>query len=228
MKISVALAAYKGEKYIKAQLESILPQLAPDSQVVVSDDLPDGKIRDIIASLGDSRVEYVEGASKGVCANFENALRRCTGDVIFLCDQDDCWLPEKVAEVMKAIENGADLVLHDAFVTDADLNVTEPSYFAVHSSNASFVSNIVRNCFVGCCMAFRRELLDFCLPFPADVPMHDWWIALAAMKKHKKVVLLNKSLIYWRRHGETVTGRKNSFAKMLEWRIKIISELIKL
>lgn len=90
MKISVALAAYKGEKYIKAQLESILSQLPPDSQVVVSDDLPDGKILRIIDEIADSRVEYVEGASKGVCANFENALKRCTGDVIFLSDQDDC------------------------------------------------------------------------------------------------------------------------------------------
>lgn len=129
---------------------------------------------------------------------------------------------------MKEFENGAQLVLHDAFVTDAELNITEPSYFAVHSSNASFISNIVRNSFVGCCMAFRRELLDFCLPFPENLPMHDWWIALAAMKKHKKTVLLDKPLIYWRRHGETVTGKASTFAQKLRWRVKIVSDLIKL
>ena len=124
MKISVALAAYNGEKYIGEQIESILPQLGRDDEIVVSDDNPAGKTRAAVEfySAYDGRVRYVEGTGEGVCRNFENAILNCSGDVIFLCDQDDVWLPNKVERVMKAIENGADVVLHDAMMTDGELH----------------------------------------------------------------------------------------------------------
>lgn len=228
MKISVALAAYKGEKYIGEQLNSILLQLPEDGEIIVSDDLPCAGTADVVRSFSDadSRVKYIEGPGKGVCANFENALSACTGDVIFLCDQDDVWLPEKIAHVMAEFEKGADVVLHDALVTDGNLNITEKSFFEVHSSKNGLLNNLVRNSFVGCCMAFRKNILDECLPFPENLPMHDWWIALRAMKSHKKVVLLPEQLIYWRRHEGTVTGNKNSFACQLKWRIRMLLLLI--
>ncbi|MBQ6265652.1 MAG: glycosyltransferase [Clostridia bacterium] len=228
MKISVALAAYKGEKFIGEQIKSILAQLPPDGEIIVSDDLPGGETKQAVsdASGGDSRVKYIEGPGKGVCANFENAIRACSGDVIFLSDQDDVWLPQKINSVMKEFENGADVVLHDAYVTDAQLEIKEESFFAVHSSKSGFAANLVKNSFVGCCMALTKEVADMCLPFPAGLPMHDWWIALLALKRHKKVVLLPERLIYWRRHENTVTGKKNSLAQQLKWRAKMIILLI--
>lgn len=136
MKISVALAAYNGEKYIGEQIESILPQLGRDDEIVVSDDNPAGKTRAAVEfySAYDGRVRYVEGTGEGVCRNFENAILNCSGDVIFLCDQDDVWLPNKVERVMEAIENGADVVLHDAMMTDGELNVTDESFFSLNGS----------------------------------------------------------------------------------------------
>ena len=228
MKISVALAAYKGERFIGEQIKSILAQLPSDGEIVVSDDLPGGETKQAVyaASDGDSRVKYIEGPGKGVCANFENAMRACTGDIIFLSDQDDVWLPNKINSVMKEFENGADVVLHDAFVTDANLEIKEESFFSVHSSKSGLAANLVKNSFVGCCMAFTKEVAEMCLPFPENLPMHDWWIALFALKKHKKVVLLPEQLIYWRRHENTVTGRKNSLAQQMKWRAKMIMLLI--
>ena len=229
MKISVALAAYKGEQYIAEQLESILSYLGKNDEIIVSDDYPQGKTRGTVAEfqVKDKRIRYVEGEGKGVVKNFENALKACTGDVIFLCDQDDVWLSRKVELVMNEISNGADLVLHDASVTDADLNVTEPSFFAVHGSNASLSKNLVRNSFVGCCMAFNRKVLEASLPFPKDLAMHDWWIALVALKKKFNVVLLNEPLIKWRRHGGTVTGGKTGIMQKIMWRVNIILSLAK-
>ena len=230
MKISVALAAYKGEQYISEQIDSILSQLGENDELIISDDYPDGKTRDIIFGYQskDKRIRYIEGEGKGVVRNFENALRACSGDVIFLSDQDDVWMPDKVKLVMKEISGGADLVLHDASVTDSGLNVTEPSYFAVHGSNASFPGNIARNSFVGCCMAFTKEVLHESLPFPEALPMHDWWIALVAMKKKRKVVLLSEPLIKWRRHSETVTGRKTSLLQKIMRRVNILLSLVKI
>ena len=227
MKISVALAAYKGEQYIAEQVQSIMSELGENDELIISDDFPEGKtfgeVEELIAK--DKRIKYIKGPHKGVISNFENALSACTGDVIFLSDQDDVWLKGKVKAVTDEIRNGADLVLHDASVADAHLNVTEPSFFSVHGSNASFIKNIMRNSFVGCCMAFTREVMLESLPFPGKLPMHDWWIALNAMKRKRKIVLLNQPLILWRRHGDNVTGGKTSAMQKIVWRIRIILSL---
>lgn len=230
MKISVALAAYKGEQYIAEQIESILCQIGDDDEIIVSDDYPEGKTRDIVLNLAskDKRIRYIEGEGKGVVKNFENALRNCKGDVIFLCDQDDVWLPGKVESIMNEIRNGASLVLHDASVTDADLNITDESYFSSHGSNASLIGNMIKNSFVGCCMAFTKELMLETLPFPKKLPMHDWWIALVALKKSRKTVLLRKPFILWRRHGDNVTGKKTSFVQKIAWRLRIVSSLARI
>lgn len=227
MKISVALAAYNGEKYIAGQIDSILCQLGSGDELIISDDNPAGGTKAAVLAFDDPRIKYIEGRSEGVVANFENALKACTGDIIFLCDQDDVWMPDKVSSVLAEFEKGADIVLHDARVTDADLNTIEPSFFAVHGSNVSFLKNLIRNSFVGCCMAFTREVLEISLPFPGKLPMHDWWIALAAMKQGKKAVLLNKPLICWRRHGDNVTGGKTAAFQKLRWRIDMLSALLK-
>lgn len=230
MKISVALAAYKGEQYISEQIDSILSQLGENDELIISDDYPEGKTREIVLGYQseDKRVRYIEGEGRGVVRNFENALRACTGDIIFLADQDDVWMPDKVESIMEEISNGADLVLHDAYVTDSDLNITEPSYFKIHGSNASFFGNIARNSFVGCCMAFTKQAMLDSLPFPKALAMHDWWIALVALKKKRNIVLLSKPLIKWRRHSATVTGGKTSLFQKIKWRVNILLALNKI
>lgn len=230
MKISVALAAYKGEKYIAEQLDSILSQLGENDEIIVSDDYPQGKTREIVTNYQsrDKRIRYIEGKGEGVVKNFENAMKACTGDVIFLSDQDDVWMPDKVESIMKEFQNGADLVLHDAAVTDAALNITEPSFFAVHGSNASFSRNLLRNSFVGCCMAFGRQTMLDSLPLPKELAMHDWWIALVALKKKRNVVLLKKTLIKWRRHSETVTGGKTGLWQKISWRVNMLLSLARI
>lgn len=225
MKISVALAAYNGEKYIAGQISSILPQLGENDEIIISDDNPCGGTKAAVEAFGDPRIRYIEGPGKGVVKNFENALLSCTGDYIFLCDQDDVWMPDKVEKVLAEFKNGAELVLHDAVITDADLEPIGSLAFAVHGANDSFAKNLIKNTFVGCCMAFTAPLLRETLPFPGNIPMHDWWIALAAMKRGRKVVLLCEPLIKWRRHGENVTGGKTSFGQKLRWRLSLISSL---
>ena len=114
--VSVVLAAYKGEKYIAAQIESIISQLGENDELIISDDYPLGKTRDAVSDLieNDERIVYIEGPQKGVIKNFEYAISKARGDYIFLADQDDVWLDGKISTVMSELENGADLVLHNA------------------------------------------------------------------------------------------------------------------
>lgn len=227
-KISVALAAYKGEDFIGEQLDSILSQLAPSDEVVISDDFPQGKTREIVAALAenDSRIRYVEGPAKGLIMNFENAINNCTGDYIFLADQDDVWLPDKVEKVTEKLEAGADLVLHNAMVTDGKLKIQDTSFFKSHGTKTGYLNNLVKNSYMGCCMAFRKSLCKKIMPFPQNLPMHDQWIGLIA-EKTGKVCLVEKPLILYRRHGNNVSGGQTSLKQKIMWRISIAQEIKK-
>ena len=225
--ISVALAAYEGERYIEEQLRSILPQLSENDEIIVSDDKPGGMTEKIVRRIAaeDPRVVYVQGHGKGVAANFVNAIRHCKGDKIYLCDQDDVWLPDKVQRVTEAFDSGATLVLHNAYVTDEELNIKETSFFALRGSRPGLLHNLVKNSYMGCCMAFDRELLKKIMPMPKAVPMHDQWIGLIG-EIYGKPAFLDVPLLHYRRHEGNVTGGKTETRKKLQWREYLIKKLI--
>lgn len=225
MKVSVALAAYNGEKYIKEQLDSILSQLRRDDEVVVSDDNPSGGTKAVLDSINDPRIKYIEGPGKGVIMNFENAIKHTTGDVIFLSDQDDIWLPGKVIAVCEEIKSGALCVLHDAKVTDENLKVIDESFFKVNGSAKGYWKNIKKNSYMGCCMAFDAKMKEYILPFPKNLPMHDQWIGLKA-EKNGEVSFIDTPYLLYRRNSDSLTGNPTSLSQKIKWRISILKDTI--
>lgn len=207
MRISVAMAAYNGGQYIEEQLQSVLSQIGEDSEVIVSDDGSTDNTRDIVLGIAaeDVRVRLVDGPQKGLIKNFENALSLCSGDYIFLCDQDDIWHADKVETVLESFENGADLVLHDAQMVDDEKHMIAASFFAWRGVRTGFAANMIKNSYIGCCMAFRKSILTLALPFPDEIPMHDQWLGLLAEKKGV-VKLEERVLLDYRRHEGTATG----------------------
>lgn len=226
--ISVVLAAYKGEKYILEQVNSILAQLGENDELIISDDYPQGETYSALSSIinSDCRVKYIHGRGKGLIKNFENAIEYSRGDVIFLSDQDDIWLDGKVQAVMCEFGQGADVVLHNATITDAELNPTGETAFGLNSTRVGTIRNLIKNSYQGCCMAFRKELKQYILPFPDDIPMHDQWIGLMG-EKYGKVHLINQPYILYRRHGENVSGNSSSLLQKIKWRADIIGCLIR-
>ena len=89
--VSVALAAYNGEKYLHRQIQSILEQLKEDDELVISLDPSQDQSEELIRSFHDPRIKLLKGPGKGLIKNFENALLHTRNDVIFLSDQDDIW-----------------------------------------------------------------------------------------------------------------------------------------
>lgn len=119
------------------------------------------------------------------------------------------------------------LVLHDACVTDADMHPLEPSFFAVHGSKPGFGANLIRNSFMGCCMAFRRELCGAILPLPEGIPMHDQWIGLIATRLGR-VVFLEEPLLFYRGHGGNVSRVvKLRFPRSCSWRLSLVNQLLR-
>ena len=216
MKISVLIAAYNGEMYIAKQLESVLSQLGADGEVIISDDNPSGGTYAAIKPfLDDKRIRYVHGPAKGVDANKEFLLRECTGDVAFLCDQDDVWLDCKVERVMSAIEGGACCVLHNAYITDENLNKSGRTLFEDRGAKTGILHNIIKNCYTGACMALTRQ---------AFTAMHDQWLGLVS-EKVGRVELIDEPLLLYRRNPGSMTGGRTSLMQKIRWRISIVRSI---
>ena len=227
MKISVAMASYEGKKYIAEQIESILKNLKEKDELVISDDGSKDGTREVIGSFKDERIKLVEGPKKGIKQNFGNAIAHCSGDVIFLADQDDIWKSNKVAEVMKVFEDKeVACVVHDCEVFDSESGeVIYPSFFEWRGSKAGKLKNIWKNSYIGCCMAFRAEMKKYILPIPDELEMHDQWIGILA-EKHGKSVFLPKVLLRYRRHGGNNSEMKrHGLVKMIRNRVVLMMKL---
>jgi len=203
--ISVCLTTHNGQAYVLDQLQSILPQLAGGDEVIVSDDASRDDTLALIDALGDPRIRIIRHtAHLGATQNFFCALSQARGDIIFLSDQDDVWLPDKVSESV-ALLGRYELVVSDARVTDAALREIAPSLFELVRSRAGLVYNIIRCTFYGSGMAFRRSLWDAAQPLPRGrYVAHDWWLGLIASLRGE-VCFYPKPLYLYRRHSDTVT-----------------------
>ena len=226
MKISVAMAYYNGGTYIEEQMESILSQLGEKDELIVSVDGASDGSKPLLLKMADidKRIRVIKGPGKGVVKNFENAIRHCTGDIIYLSDQDDIWKPDKVEKVNAAFKNPeVKAVLHNAEIVDENgIPTGAASLFAVRGSRTGILKNLIKNSYVGCCMAFRKELVPVICPIPKEMYMHDYWIGTAA-EYMGKVCLLDEPLIGYRRHSSNVTQMTHgSVGFMVKKRVDII------
>ncbi|EOH92728.1 hypothetical protein UAW_02767 [Enterococcus haemoperoxidus ATCC BAA-382] len=230
--ISVCIATYNGEKYLEEQLDSILPQMDSCDELIISDDGSKDTTLDIIKRYiaQDHRIKFFRGPGKGVIANFEFAINQSQGEFIFLADQDDVWLPEKVQTTLDffAAQPKIDLVISDLVIVNEHLEVIEPSYFEYRKVRLGFLHNIVKNKYIGAGMAFRSRLKTRILPIPAKVPMHDMWIGLIAAYRNKSALIPQKLTLY-RRHSNNASeiNTKASFFQQLKWRCAISYVLFK-
>jgi glycosyltransferase involved in cell wall biosynthesis len=211
-KISVCIATYNGSKYIRRQLDTILQQLPGDYEVIISDDSSTDNTLDIVKSYNNSHIIILPNQKfRNPIYNFENALKHASGDVIFLSDQDDIWQPTKVEKALAALNN-CDIVLSDCSIIDAEGKVIEESFFKINGSGRGFFKNLWKNSYLGCCLAFRKDVLKKATPFPKDIPMHDWWLGIIS-ETFYRITIINEQLISYRRHGvnATPTGEVSNF-----------------
>lgn len=227
-KISVAMATYNGEKYIKEQIETILKNLNDNDELVISDDGSSDMTVEIIKSFNDKRIKLIDGPKKGLKQNFNNAIKNTSGDIIFLSDQDDVWMENKVDKIVECFEsNDYILIQHDAIVVDENDNVLFESFAAHRKVKIGIIKNLIKNSYHGCCIAFRKELKNEILPIPDNIYLHDEWIGLVA-ELNGKTYFLNEKLIKYRRHSENNSSFKHlPIKQMLKNRINYAKELVK-
>lgn len=227
--ISVCIATYNGEKYVAEQLESILSQLSEDDEVIVSDDSSSDRTVEIIKSFNDNRIKIFENQKfKSPIFNFENALKYANGEIIVLSDQDDIWKENKIETIKKYMQD-YDVVISDAKIIDEHGKILQESFYKLNGSKSGFIKNIVKNSYLGCAMAFNKKILEKSLPFPKDIPLHDWWIGLIG-EMYGKTYFIEDKLISYRRHGNNAspTGEKSRYSTMrkISFRISLMKNLI--
>lgn len=237
MKISVAMCTYNGEKYIKEQLESILSQTIIPDELVVCDDVSKDKTWMILEEFkkkAQISVRLVRNKTNlGSNQNFAKAISLCTGDIIFLSDQDDIWLPHKVEAMVKVFAAKPDIgmVFSDALVVDQNLKPNPKTlwqYFGVGNKvrkmalEGNLWTILGANSYVtGATMAFRSKLRYLFEPIP-DIWVHDGWITLM-IDLVSRIGLVDETLIMYRQHGTQQIGvplkAKGSFHRAIRKKV---------
>ena len=229
--VSVCIAAYNGQQFIVQQLDSILCQLDNNDEVIISDDGSTDRTIEIIESYKDSRIKLVHNLkSHGVVPNFENALLYTKGDYIFLSDQDDIWMPNKVKLMCEALQKN-NLVICDAEIIDADNKLLYPSFYEIRNSGTGFIKNFAANTYLGCCMAFRKDILAYILPFPKKIIMHDIWIGLC-VELMGTSIFIHQQLVQYRKHSNSVTSTAINMSNIslynqIKYRLYFLKNVIK-
>ncbi|HQV89572.1 MAG TPA: glycosyltransferase family 2 protein [Nitrosomonas sp.] len=225
--LSVAMCTYNGSRYVGIQIDSILRQTTPIDELIVSDDgSTDGTIdiiREKFSGIETPRLILLQGERLGITRNFERALSACNGELLFLCDQDDVWLPKKVETLVHFMDEHPDVLLafSDARLVDAEAHDLGSSQFEmvrlskrlIQSLNGSspLTALLRRNVVTGATVALRRDLLVFAQPF-VNGWLHDEWLAICAAAKGRLGVI-EEPLVQYRQHSNNQCGMRPSGLK---------------
>lgn len=220
--VSVAMATFDGARFLRDQLESIAEQTVAPAELVVCDDGSTDQTLDVIRDFA-ARAPFpvrltVNRQRLGPVKNFERAIAACSGDIIFLADQDDVWKPQKIETILRTLDRDESVagVFTDARIVDRHGAVVAPSLWSHLGFSAAARSEVmagdafdvlvVRNFATGATMAFRARERDLLLPIPDDHAMvHDRWIALL-LAGARRITAIAEPLIDYRAHEDQQIG----------------------
>jgi glycosyltransferase involved in cell wall biosynthesis len=220
-KISIALCAYNGADFLSEQLESFIRQTRLPDELVIGDDHSTDETVKIIERFAKSApfpvFLKVNNKNLGSTKNFENTISRCSGDLIFLSDQDDVWLEEKISRIETSfMKEDASLLFSNAELVDENLKSLGQNLwdltFPENKRKAALEGKLIelllqQNVVTGATTAFRSSLRGTFLPIPVDIPnlIHDGWISLI-LAAGGNIKFIDEPLIKYRQHSNQQLG----------------------
>jgi len=214
--VSIVMATFNGEKYLRKQLDSILNQDYRCLEVIVVDDDSTDSTQAILEeySQRDQRVSYTcADKNAGATASFEQALKLASGEFITFSDQDDVFEIRKISILVEALKANPsrDMAASDLCLIDEAGVVIADSMWSHQrlrvAEGKPFNQLLYMNFVTGCAMMIRRRLLNIALPFPPDCMVHDWWLAVACCSAGGGgLVLVDQPLTLYRQHGSNSIG----------------------
>lgn len=236
MTISVALCTYNGEKYIEEQINSILNQSIAVNEIIVCDDQSTDDTITILEKYATKNPNlfkiYRNEKNLKSIKNFEKAIALCSGDIIFLADQDDVWVPKKVEDYLHHFHENPtiNVLASNGFCIDENSKIHEkysiwdvPEFLKENDIKFDYFKLITfSNIATGASMAFRKKIVSEIIPFPIiDNFNHDEWIAIFS-SKNKSFELLNEKYFYYRIHEQQQIGGV-FFDKNIQEKLKLIN-----
>ena len=210
--ISVVMATYNGERYLRPQLDSILRQLGKDDELIISDNYSSDMTVEIINSYNDERIKLFQitpdkrllktrhGIEKNITNNFENALKHCHGDYIFFADQDDVWKENKISIMLEYLKR-YDLVMSNTTTIDGEDNILLEKLYQRNPLQKGILSFRARGCLLG----MSRKLINAFLPVPKSVVSHDLWAGILAEYMHSYFFIDEPLILHRRNIGNVST-----------------------
>lgn len=227
--VSVLLAAYNGERFIKAQLDSLLSQSLEEMEIVYSDDGSTDETLAILQSYEKEFPQKIRGIygkpAKSAQGNFFKLLTNVTSDYYMLCDQDDIWFPDKAELTLKEMKrmeamekSPAPVLVHsDLSVTDERAHIRHLSlarYQNIAVSDNRFSHYLVENNITGNTIMINQVFKALLSYTPEECVMHDWWLGLLA-SCFGKIAYIDKPLTLYRQHGGNQLGAASGMEQVL-------------
>lgn len=209
--ISIVMATYNGDKFIREQIESIANQSYKKIELIIQDDCSSDETVNIINSQKKEFPIKLEINSKnlGFVNNFEAGLSRAQGEYVALCDQDDIWRSDKLQKLIENIGH-ADLIHSDCQLIGDMGQVLSPTWKHHLTNDLTIKEFFFRNYVTGCTLLFKSELLKRAMPFPKEIEYHDWWLAILALNGNG-IKYLHLPLTKYRQHLNQDTGSGENF-----------------
>ncbi|MBN1757373.1 MAG: glycosyltransferase [Chitinispirillaceae bacterium] len=230
--VEILLPTYNGGRYITGLLESLCNQTYSDFTLITRDDGSSDDTIDRMNSFSShlkiSRIENTDRTNLGAVKSFELLITRSSAELLFFCDQDDLWNPDKIERIVRLYEkkkahsgSGSLLLFSDLSLVDENDTPAGDSFCEVNSVNTACIDDpyylVFKNPSPGCAMAVSRSLATAALPFVQETFMHDWWVIIHAALTGE-VVFLNDKLVRYRVHSGNTLGvtpdRQRSFLSL--------------
>ena len=224
-KASVLLCTFNGERYIKEQIESILNQSIEIDKIYILDYGSHDKTVEIVRTIASSQKKillYQFPNTKSVIKSFINALQLVgetilPDDILYICDQDDSWFPNKNGAIQKlGIHKSPKpiLVHHDVVVTDERLQEIETEFYTYEQReilcskkpHREFISTVIGHTI---CLNYAAVKLLFKKQFDERIIMHDWFWG-AIVERMGEVIFLDEKLSFYRQHEHNLIGLNKS------------------
>ena len=236
--LEVVMPVYNGAKYLEEQILSIYQQTLPPVRLIVKDDNSTDNSYELLCNLRKQYygkwLEIAPQSSEniGCIRNVACLLSLSKAEYIALSDQDDIWHPEKIETLLnemleleaKSTPQLPILVHSELELIEHNMQVNGKLYTTNESINPyrqSLNDLLITNVVTGCSTLLNRPLVTRALPFPEEVLMHDWWLALIA-SRYGKIQFIEKPLLGYRQHSMNLLG---SDGKGFKYLIKSIKRL---
>ncbi len=234
--VAIFMATFNGEKFLAEQLDSLQAQTVTNWRLYVSDDGSTDETKEIIKRYqepwGSEKIQYRDGPRKGFCKNFQSLTSddAICADFYAFCDQDDVWLPEKLARALNAFKDISSKVpaVYGARTQLIDEEGVLIGLSPIFSLTPSFENALVQSIAGGNTMVFNhaaKQAIQISSKY--EIISHDWWAYLVVTGVGGKFIYDPIPAVYYRQHKANIIGSKKRFFEKLERLKSLLSGKLK-